>query len=280
MAVRVKRGIVPDDPRQWKPPQPRRPLLAGLGRLRKIAMLGGCATIQYAPWHDPTWELWAHASCRHLCKREPDLLFDLHPPALWKDPKKKWWDTSYYKWLQQAHVPIMMQEHYPDIPASIKYPFGRIITEFPRGYMTNTIAYMVALALQEGVTHIGIYGADYTGAAEYIAQRGCCEYWLGVAEGRGVQILLPPTCDLLNRPEKLYGYESHEGGKRDPSYALSIPGDLITKGSDGKPKPVHLCHDPNDPAYPPLRNIGVPPALDRRTSLPMYDVVKAFTAKE
>src|SRR3990167_7703352 len=176
-------------------PVPRRPSMAGLGRLRKIACVGGAASVRSTPWQDPTWEVWAHASCRHLCQRDPDLLFDLHPEALWRDPRKKNWDPKYLNWLLTNRMPIMMQNRYKDVPASIKYPFETMITEFPRGYMTNTLAYMIALALMEGVTHLGIFGCDYRTGSEYGPQLGSAEYWSGLAEGRGVHLLLPPGCD-------------------------------------------------------------------------------------
>src|SRR5678815_3583262 len=140
--------------------RPRRAALAGVGRLRKVAFLGGAKTLKFAPWQDDTWELWAHSSCRHLCKRDPDLLFDLHPKALWSDPKKKAWDPKYGAWLQTNRIPIMMQEKFEDVPAAIRYPFETMITEFPRGYMANQVAYMAALALMEGVTHVAIYGCE------------------------------------------------------------------------------------------------------------------------
>ena len=259
------RVALPGHPGIWKKPERRQPLLAGLGRHRKIALLGGASTIKPAPWWDPTWELWAHASCRALCKREPDVFFDLHPPELWKDPKKKFWDPSYYEWLKQNHVPIYMQTTHKDIPSALKYPFETMITEFPRGYMTNTLAYMVALALMEGVTHLGIFGCNYGADSEYGPQRGSAEYWLGVAEGRGVQVLIPPGCDLLNKPSLLYGYESHPHGKRDPSYSFVMPksvADLERKAAKDAEAPPPLV--PIDaPNVPPLRDIGVPPALDK-----------------
>lgn len=241
-------------------PEPRRALMAGLGRLRKIACLGGAPSMKYAPWHDPTWELWAHMSCRHLCKRDPDLLYDLHPPALWRNPKKKNWDPNYPKWLATNRIPIMMQERYPDAPASIRYPFETMVTEFPRGYMTNTLAYMIALALMEGVTHLAIFGCDYSAGSEYGPQRGSAEYWLGLAEGRGVQVLIPPTCDLLNKPHLMYGYESHPDGVRHPSYSFTIgPLTKPTKKADltGGGEQLIPVSDPN---VPPLRPLGVEPA--------------------
>jgi hypothetical protein len=237
--------------------------MAGLGRLRKIACLGGGHTLQYAPWHDLTWELWAHSSCRHLCKRDPDILFDLHPPALWRDATKKNWDPKYAEWIQTNRIPMLMQEVYPDAPASMKYPFAQMVTEFPRGYMTNQVSYMIALALMEGVTHIGMFGCDYRTGTEYGPQRGSAEYWLGVAEGRGVQVMLPPGCDLLNRPHLMYGYESHPNGKRDPSYSFTI-GPLSAGGKSAVDVGQLIPVSAKD--APPLRDIGVAPdptAFDR-----------------
>ena len=246
---------------------PRRPAFAGIGRLRKVAFLGGARSLKYTPWWDPTWELWSHASCRHLCRRDPDLYFDMHPSELWRDPKKKSWDPRYVKWLATQRTPIMMQQAYADVPASIKYPFEQMITEFPRGYMTNHVAYMTALALIEGVTHIGIFGCDYNTNSEYGPQRGNAEYWLGIAEGRGVQVQIAPLCDLLGKPALLYGYESHPKGIRDPSYIFSIGPGMIKKGkkpSDGNMELVPADH----PNAPKLRDIGTPPALERRDGLP------------
>ena len=273
-------------PDQWKAPTPRRPPLAGLGRARKIAIIGGARTIRFVPWHDPTWELWSHASCRDKCAREPDVLFDIHPPELWKNPKNKWWDPTYYTWLQQNHLPIYMQEHYPEVPASIRFPFEQMVTEFPRGYMTNSLCYMVALALMEGVTHVGIYGCHYDSSSEYAAQRGCAEYWLGLAEGRGVQVLIPPGCDLLNRPSLIYGYESHPNGIRHDSYLFytndpSKIGPAAKENLKRMQQTGHLTSPgspltvADDPQAPPLMDIGVPPALERRDSFPIGEGIAA-----
>ena len=252
----MKFSIRSSDVKQ-RPPVARRAPLASVGRLRKIACLGGAATLRYAPWSDPTWELWAHASCRHLCKRDPDLLWDMHPPELWRDPKKKSWDPKYPKFLATNRTPIMMLDVYPDVPSSIRYPFEQVITEFPRGYMANHVAYMVALALQEGVTHIALFGCDYSTNSEYGPQRGSAEYWLGVAEGRGVHVQLPPGCDLLNKPHLLYGYESHPNGVRDKSYSFTL-GPLTATGKAAIGANTQLVPS-NHPNAPPLRDIGVPP---------------------
>jgi hypothetical protein len=192
----------------------------------------------------------------------------MHPKALWGDPKRKFWDPEYPTWLATNRIPIMMQEVFKEAPASIRYPFEQMVTEFPRGYMTNTPSYMIALALMEGVTHLGVFGCHYDTGSEYGPQRGSMEYWLGVAEGRGVHVLIPPGCDLLNRPSLLYGYESHPNGVRDPSYSFTIGPGILTKKPGKERGTAELERIELLPASgqdaPPLMNIGEPPALHRR----------------
>jgi hypothetical protein len=139
-----------------------------------------------------------------------DRYFDLHVPACWTRGGKK--TARYPKWLASNTVPIYMQEKFPEVPASIKYPKGRILTEFAdaRGYFTNHVAWMIALALTEGVQTIGLFGVNYSVESEYQRQRGSAEYWLGRASGMGVKIVLPEQCTLLHDPALLYGYESHD----------------------------------------------------------------------
>ncbi len=200
---------------------------AGLGRQRKVALLGSHLTIKPAPWDDPSWELWGHASSRGFYvdgqgqKRVPHRFFDLHRRECWTKTNHK--GEAYLKFLRNNTVPIYMQERFKDVPAAVRYPLERIAAEF-RPYFTGHAAYMIALALIEGVTHIGFfginYGKDFSGKdSEYLTQRGSCEYWMGVAEGRGVKIVLPKGSTLLADPKELYGYESHdEEGRLVESY--------------------------------------------------------------
>lgn len=178
---------------------------------RKVALCGShSASLEDAPWDDPSWEFWGHASSRAWYKRQLDRYFDLHVRACWTRGGKK--GASYPKWLATNTVPIYMQDRYPDVPASVKYPKGRILLEFAdaRGYFTNHAAWMIALALTEGVSTIGLFGVNYSVQSEYLRQRGSCEYWLGRASGMGVRVVLPEQCTLLREPALLYGYQSHD----------------------------------------------------------------------
>lgn len=178
---------------------------------RKIALCGShSSSLKDAPWDDPSWEFWGHASSRAWYARQMDRYFDLHSPAVWTRGGKK--GAAYPNWLARNTVPIFMQKKYPNVPASIEYPKGRIFLEFAdaRNYFTNHAAWMIALALTEGVSVIGLFGVNYSTESEYVRQRGSCEYWLGRAAGAGVRVVLPEQCTLLREPKLLYGYESHD----------------------------------------------------------------------
>ena len=178
---------------------------------RKVGLIGShMPSLTDCPWKDQSWELWAHASSRSFYKREPDVFFEMHSRERWIRSGKK--GSSYFKWLQRNTVPMYMQKRHEDIPAAIEYPLGRVLQEFAQGrpYFTNTIAYMIALALTEGVTHLGLWGVNYSAQSEYGIQRGCAEYWLGRAIQADVHVILPEQCSLLKEPALLYGYESHD----------------------------------------------------------------------
>ncbi len=210
-------------------PQP----VAGMGRLRKIALIGSARSIESAPWYDPSWEIWAHATCYPYCKRV-DRYFDLHP---WKWIAEKP-VAGYLDWIRAVKTPVYMQRKFAEVPFSVRYPKERLLAEYPR-YFTSHAAWMIALALSEGVTHLGFYGIHYALDEEHKKQRAGCEFWMGVAVGRGVQIVNPPGSPLLREPGWLYGYESHDGKEH-----------IRTKTQGKRPQaPIDLSLPPQDRVF-------------------------------
>lgn len=181
--------------------------------VRKVALCGShVESLADAPWRDPSWEWWGHASSRDYYSRPMDRYYDLHVKARWQRAGRKGHD--YPKWLAMNTTPIYMIDRYSEVPASVKYPKGQILTEFSyahhRNYFTNHAAWMIAHAITEGVTHIGLFGINYSVESEYMRQRGSAEYWLGQCDARGINVILPEQCSLLADPKQLYGYESHD----------------------------------------------------------------------
>lgn len=117
--------------------------------------------------------------------------------------------------LQALNVPIYMQQPVGIVPNAVEYPLKQVLEAFPRKYFTNTISYEIALALLNGFKEIWIYGVDMAvssplrGQNEYSHQRPSCEYFIGIAEGRGVKVVLPDECDLL-KTNFLYSFEEHK----------------------------------------------------------------------
>jgi len=171
---------------------------------------------------------------------------------------------NYLQWLQQLQTPVFMQEDWPDIPMAVKFPKARILAEF-RAYFTNHVAWMIALAMTEGITHLALYGCEYKHAFERGQQRGSAEFWLGMFEGRGGHVILPPGCSLLNDPQELYGYESHDkDGKLLPSYLPPPKQSGITSVS-APPRPLTVIDMHTAEGRPPLIKLpnGEAPAWER-----------------
>lgn len=203
MAVTV---LVPGAPRKVA----GRPAPVGPGQQRKVGLLGaGLKSIAVTPWLDPSWTFWVHASSilsiPHL---RADRVYDLHPPHVFRMTRKNGF-KNYYEFLQHCPTPIYMQDRYEEIPQSVRYPLEMVRQQWPQVPLGSTTAYMIAMALLEGVTHLGLWGIDYQSASEYEEQRANAELWCGIAIGLGVHLVIPKISPLCHEPRLLYGYESH-----------------------------------------------------------------------
>jgi len=143
-------------------------------------------------------------------------ILQLHIPAIWRNPLNRN-DTEHYKWLQEnTAIPVYMQDKYPDVPMSIKYPLDEIVaTLLPnftrpknevwddRGdYATSTLAHALALGIYQGYKRIELWGIGLAMQTEYVYQRPGAMFWIGLALGRGIQVELQGH--MFDAP--LYGF--------------------------------------------------------------------------
>jgi len=123
--------------------------------------------------------------------------FEMH------DPDVHGWifKPEHRAWLREARVPIYMQRRDPEFPTSVEFPV-EAVTEGGRfrPYFTSSIAYMLALAIHEGFEEIRLLGANMASDSEYAYQRAACEYWIGIAEAKGIRVYLPASCPLTVGP--------------------------------------------------------------------------------
>jgi len=168
---------------------------------RKIAIVGFTDSRFDAPFKDSTWELWGlnnlHRQTELDAMKSFSRWYDLHDLATIKS------DEAHVAWLTTATIPVYVWRVQPEWATTVEFPRDEVINEFG-SYFTNSISYMIAHAMLEGATEIGVYGVDMAQGGEYSAQRPSCEYFLGLAAGHGITITIAETSDLL-RCAVLYG---------------------------------------------------------------------------
>lgn len=114
--------------------------------------------------------------------------------------------------INELNIPFVAPYKYDEIPKSEAFPIEEIIKQYGSPYFNNTIAYMIAYALVQGVQSIDLWGINQASGSEYFYEKGCVEFWLGVAIGKGVTIKIGGQwSELLTNKARyggnlLYGY--------------------------------------------------------------------------
>ncbi len=149
-----------------------------------------------------------------------DAVLQMHHQAIWKSPKNRS-DENHYTWLASGKTPLIyMQEAYPDVPKSERYPIEEVLAlvknvqmivnekkkEFK--YFTSTPEYGLALAAnmckrKKRYQRIEVWGIELETESEYIYQRMGFGFWFGYLAAIGVPLVIYSA--MFNEPT--YGYE-------------------------------------------------------------------------
>lgn len=192
----------------------------------KVAIIGCADSKNVAPFDQPQdWEFWGVNNLHLSMPKAPwTRWFELH--SIQHDTNSGQYFRrgkpdfrgqrvdQYLSSLNAMNIPVYMQRPLPIIPNAVGFPVQQILQIFGN-YFTNTISWQLALAIMEGFKTIGIYGVDMAVSSplrhqnEYSHQRPSCEYFVGLARGRGVEVIIPPTSDLL-KTNFLYCYQEPE----------------------------------------------------------------------
>lgn len=186
--------------------------------MKKVAIVGFANSKDQAPYDDPSFEIW---SCNNLHDFIPrtDRIFQIHK----REETEKYLHgvpgRDHMEYLKKFEGTVYTIEKWEDVPGSVAYPLDKMVEEFgiPRSvkgdlkdaYFTNSISFMIALAIHEGFGEIHVYGVDMAVMTEYSEQRPSCEYYLGIAVGRGIKVYIPPESDLL-KTRFTYGFQDEE----------------------------------------------------------------------
>lgn len=85
------------------------------------------------------------------------------------------------------------------LPHALPYPLAAVQQLVGDGVLTSSAAYMLANAILERPAEIGLWGIDMAMSDEYRAQRPAMHFLMGVAQGIGIKVTVPPGCPLLPR---------------------------------------------------------------------------------
>jgi len=117
-------------------------------------------------------------------------------------------------YLKATSIPVYTSRRHEDYPATQDYPLEDVINTVGTEYFNCTPAYAIAYAIYLGATRISLFGLDFTWPNSHHAEQGraCCEYWIGRAMQRGIQVFVVNTSSLLDanveRSLRLYGYDT------------------------------------------------------------------------
>jgi hypothetical protein len=162
------------------------------------------------PFDDHSMEFWGLNRLHTVMGEDQhwDRYFQIHD---WNQAHGE--DQEHKTWLEEWGGPVYMRpEDGQVVPNAQPFPVVDILRDF-RPYITNTVSWLIALAIAMEFREIHLYGIDMAQDAllhaEYRAQRPSCEYFLGYAEGKGIEVFVSPASDLL-KATHLYGIE--DGG--------------------------------------------------------------------
>jgi len=129
-----------------------------------------------------------------------DRFFELHR---W-EPGQTWFSEGYCEFLKNFKGPVYMTAPVPDVKNCTILPHKELVDKYGPYFFTSTIAWMLAMAIEEGADKIAMYGIDMGAIEEYKDQRLGCQYFAMLAKARGIEVGVPPESDVL-RPAPLYG---------------------------------------------------------------------------
>lgn len=174
---------------------------------RIVQLMGGASTAEEAPPLPAGAERWG-LNGLHFKKQAAKFdnwtrWFDLH-----NIPWIRQIRPETYEWYQQQTKPIVMWEHYPEIPSSEVYPIQAVQLYFNKEKLfLSSFDWMMALAMAEDFDVIDIYWFRMNANSRYTYQLPSALYWVGRARGMGITVNVHGKSNL-NPDTKLYGYES------------------------------------------------------------------------
>ena len=177
-----------------------------------VVILGQGPGFENCPW-DTEKEIWGLNMSIMRAKRI-DRLFMTDPMEERSAIKNGEFTIEQVKArIAELNIPFVSAYEYKDISTYEPYPILDVVGKLGVPYFVNTICYMIAYALLNGVKSIDMYGINQSSQTEYYEHKACVEFWVGVAVGMGVEINIHGLQSQVMRTAdgRLYGYRMRYG---------------------------------------------------------------------
>ena len=151
---------------------------------KKLCIVGTAGSKSQAPYTDDSFEIWATGTAQvYDDVKRIDRLFEFHPKRYWGIP-------AVMERLNEFKGELMMQEHYEEIPNSQPYPYDAVRKQFylpimgESLFVTNSITWIILLAIHEGYRDISLFGVHMAHDTEYGYQQASCSWALGIIHAK------------------------------------------------------------------------------------------------
>lgn len=174
--------------------------------MKKIALVGSApSSVHLAPYGNPEWEVWACSpGAWPVAGPTAKKWFELHR---W-EPGQPWMSVEYCEFLNNFGGEVITVGHIESIKHNKTLDVEYLVDKYGPYFFTSSLAWMFAMAIDEGATSIGLWGVDMAATEEYGFQRAGCQYFGQLARQMGIEVGVPPESDLF-RPAPLYGVCEH-----------------------------------------------------------------------
>lgn len=171
----------------------------------KVAIVGSALSSRdLAPYHDTSCEIWSASPSNKGALPRVTAWFELHAFWFLSSPRNQEWVPAYLQFLRTLPL-VYMQEQNGLVPNALKFPKDELVAEFGSTPFTSSAAWMLAKAIYDGATEIGLYGLDMTAGSEYEYERPGFQQFIAIARQRGIIVTVPPQSDV-DVAIPLYGY--------------------------------------------------------------------------
>lgn len=192
-----------------------------MGRIKNIIILGMGLGFDKCTY-DPNKEVWTFG-LGYIKAKRTDKLFLLEPIErisamikgfyLDRDENKKIIEVpitidDMKNHIRNNNIEFISGHEYKDVETYKPYPFNKIMRDLGVPYFTDHTTYMIAYAIATGVKSIELWGINLPSSADYIQNKACLEFWIGMALGMGISVSIngDGTSLLKNTDGFLFGY--------------------------------------------------------------------------